>query len=80
MPLPLEISASPCILSDEISASSFISGAYMEKATVAPTLRAHVAKEMRAAAEVKMTLKKVRELKGEHPPGKAAGKGKDAQK
>ena len=46
--------------------ASYISGAYMEKAVVA-VLRAHVAREMKAEAEVKKTLTKVRELRPERP-------------
>ena len=48
----------------------------MEKAVVAPTLRSHVAKEMRAEAEVKTTLGKVRELRTAQPQGGGKGAGK----
>ena len=50
--------------SPDYDAAAYISGAYLEKAVVAPSLRAHVAKEMRAEAEVKTHLGKVRELRG----------------
>ena len=55
----------------DYEAATYITGAYLEQAGVAPNLRSHVAKEMRDAAEVKKQLGKVRELKGEKPHGKA---------